>query len=500
MAAAHRRERDRAARRLPARRRDPPRRPAPGGGVPAAAAPRARDPAPDRRRDRARTSCRAPSPGSCSAPSSWPASRTTRASIRRSASPPSSRRSIPRRPPSPRPSIARRDPNPRDLTEAGARLRGRAPRRSTSRSARSTSAPTTSPRRLAEAEQARPDDTEPVRRSTSSCARARPSTSSGSRSIAGATRPGSSRARHRCAHDDPTPRRFAGGSPPIIRRSPALTSNQPPLTAHPEVAPMPIDPLDQQLVEAVLTRPRRAKADLEEAKLAGLRPSRAALDEVDEDRGRGRSTSEPVAARRRRRRRRDRRGRRRGRRGPHLEAARRRPGQARRRGARGAHRGGARGALGRHDRDRRPGPDVPQGDRQGRPADRRGRGRPGQGHRARRAARRRALEGHRLAPRVDDPQHRDQDPNRSSRSTACRSARRPIGSSATRSRRVRRRRPARRRRRTSTSSRAGKDAQSEGTKELLKEARKLLAAYARPSRPIGRTARGPDRKAPARRS
>jgi hypothetical protein len=46
---------------------------------------------------------------------------------------------------------------------------------------------------------------------------------------------------------------------------------------------MPIDPLDQQLVEAVLTRPRRGKADLEEAKLAGLRPSRAALDEADED-------------------------------------------------------------------------------------------------------------------------------------------------------------------------------------------------------------------------
>src|SRR5215207_5532701 len=43
------------------------------------------------------------------------------------------------------------------------------------------------------------------------------------------------------------------------------------------------DPLDQQLVEAVLTRPRRAKADLEEAKLAGLRPSRAALEEADED-------------------------------------------------------------------------------------------------------------------------------------------------------------------------------------------------------------------------
>src|SRR6188474_357289 len=46
---------------------------------------------------------------------------------------------------------------------------------------------------------------------------------------------------------------------------------------------MPADPLDQQLVEAVLTRPRRAKADLEEAKLAGLRPSRAALEEVDEE-------------------------------------------------------------------------------------------------------------------------------------------------------------------------------------------------------------------------
>src|ERR1041384_5281515 len=44
-----------------------------------------------------------------------------------------------------------------------------------------------------------------------------------------------------------------------------------------------MDPLDQQLVEAVLTRPRRGKADLEEAKLAGLRPSRAALEDVDEE-------------------------------------------------------------------------------------------------------------------------------------------------------------------------------------------------------------------------
>jgi RNA polymerase sigma factor RpoD-like protein len=46
---------------------------------------------------------------------------------------------------------------------------------------------------------------------------------------------------------------------------------------------MPVDPLDQQLVEAVLTRPRRAKADLEEAKLAGFRPSRAVLEEDEEE-------------------------------------------------------------------------------------------------------------------------------------------------------------------------------------------------------------------------
>jgi RNA polymerase primary sigma factor len=51
---------------------------------------------------------------------------------------------------------------------------------------------------------------------------------------------------------------------------------------------MPADPLDKQLVEAVLSRPRRAKADLEEAKLAGLRPARgaaaaAAADDDDDD-------------------------------------------------------------------------------------------------------------------------------------------------------------------------------------------------------------------------
>jgi RNA polymerase primary sigma factor len=50
---------------------------------------------------------------------------------------------------------------------------------------------------------------------------------------------------------------------------------------------MPADPLDKQLVEAVLSRPRRAKADLEEAKLAGMRPSRGATavaaDDDDDD-------------------------------------------------------------------------------------------------------------------------------------------------------------------------------------------------------------------------
>jgi RNA polymerase primary sigma factor len=41
------------------------------------------------------------------------------------------------------------------------------------------------------------------------------------------------------------------------------------------------DPLDQQLVEAVLTRPRRGRADLEEVKLASLRPIRAVAPVVE---------------------------------------------------------------------------------------------------------------------------------------------------------------------------------------------------------------------------
>jgi len=52
---------------------------------------------------------------------------------------------------------------------------------------------------------------------------------------------------------------------------------------------MSADPLDKQLVEAVLSRPRRSKAELEEAKTAGLRPSRSkagtavASDDDDDD-------------------------------------------------------------------------------------------------------------------------------------------------------------------------------------------------------------------------
>ncbi len=48
---------------------------------------------------------------------------------------------------------------------------------------------------------------------------------------------------------------------------------------------MPIDPLDQQLVEAVLTRPRRGRAELEEAKLANMRPKRAPIEAAENGNG-----------------------------------------------------------------------------------------------------------------------------------------------------------------------------------------------------------------------
>src|SRR4051794_9631171 len=45
------------------------------------------------------------------------------------------------------------------------------------------------------------------------------------------------------------------------------------------------DPLDKQLVEAVLTRPRRAKADVEEARLAtrNLRVAKVVLPAVEDE-------------------------------------------------------------------------------------------------------------------------------------------------------------------------------------------------------------------------
>ena len=221
---------------------------------------------------------------------------------------------------------------------------------------------------------------------------------------------------------------------------------------------MSADPLDKQLVEAVLSRPRRAKADLEEAKMAGLRPSRPKAgvavagddddddDDDDLDLGPRRAedgadvgivvVAEDGAA------------------DPAAKLPVGRAGQARPEGGRGALRRGARGHLGRHDRDRRPGPDVPQGDRQGRPADRRGRGRPGQGHRARRADGRGAVEGR--SSRSTSGPSTTPSARRARRrpSTACRSARRRTTSSAARWP-TRARRAARRRRPTSTSSRPG---------------------------------------------
>ena len=180
---------------------------------------------------------------------------------------------------------------------------------------------------------------------------------------------------------------------------------------------MSADPLDKQLVEAVLSRPRRAKADLEEAKLAGLRPSRPKAgvavagdddddDDDDDDLDLGPDVvgedgadvgiivvaddgpTDPAAKL------------------PSDAPAKLDPKEVEEPSAEELE-----AISRRHDRDRRPGPDVPQGDRQGRPADRRGGGRPGQGHRARRADGRGALEGDRVAPRVDAPRHRAQDPD-----------------------------------------------------------------------------------------
>ena len=180
------------------------------------------------------------------------------------------------------------------------------------------------------------------------------------------------------------------------------------------------DPEDKLLIDAVLSsRPRRSRRDLEDVKLATMRPKKAgdvaavpAVDPDDdqdpddedldlEDEDDVPDTTDPVH-------RDHRRGGHRGRPHPRRHG---RPREALAVLGRGAlHRGaGGRGAGRGHDRDRRPGPHVPQGDRQGRPPHGRGGGRPGQGDRAGRADHRGAVEGGRLAPRVDPPRHRAQD-------------------------------------------------------------------------------------------
>ena len=130
----------------------------------------------------------------------------------------------------------------------------------------------------------------------------------------------------------------------------------------------------------------------------------------------------------------------------------------------------------RHDRDRRPGPDVPQGDRQGRPADRRGRGRPGQGDRARRAARRGAVEGDRLAPRVDAPRHGAQDPDDEAAAPPAVRRRGPRARPR-RDRRQGARRTCWSRRRTSTSSRPAGTPSPTGRRSSSRRPRSSSHAY-----------------------
>ena len=153
---------------------------------------------------------------------------------------------------------------------------------------------------------------------------------------------------------------------------------------------------------------------------------------------------------------------------------RRRPGRSRRpsstRRGRGADRGGAGRDRGRHDRHRRPGPDVPQGDRQGAAPQRRGRGRPGQGDRARRADHRRAAEGRPLAVGVDAGTRPSEDARQVPAAPPALQGRDRPHRRAARSRRPRRtgcssRRP------TSTSSRRGKGVEGDTGQGTLKEAK-----------------------------
>ena len=128
---------------------------------------------------------------------------------------------------------------------------------------------------------------------------------------------------------------------------------------------------------------------------------------------------------------------------------------------RGTGRGGPGGAGRRPHRHRRPGPDVPQGDRQGRPADRRGGGGAGQGDRAGREGRRgpgtsagRPLHVGQHQLRAEGPQHGRHARLRPAEGVAARHARRGrlVGRAQAPHRSRRRRSSCRRRagRRTST--------------------------------------------------
>ena len=158
-------------------------------------------------------------------------------------------------------------------------------------------------------------------------------------------------------------------------------------------------------------------------------------------------------------------------------------GQARRgRGRQAPDPGRARGHGPGHGRHRRPRPHVPQGDRQGPPPQRRGRGRLRQGHRARRADRRGAVEGHALAPGVDQERHRARLHARSGPSTGSTTSRptpQRIVRGAIRGRREGR--PARAVARPPPDRRPA-CGQPRSTQGLLKEAKKLAGRLQRGAR------------------
>ena len=157
---------------------------------------------------------------------------------------------------------------------------------------------------------------------------------------------------------------------------------------------MATDPTDKLLVASVLERGKRdIDDDMRRARARG-RPGARAFDTAAE-------LGVDVPSRRAR-----------------SSPGRSRPPSSRRTTRTSPHAGRARCHRRGHGRHRRPGPDVPQGDRQGAAPQRRGGGRPRQGDRARRADRRRALEGRPVALGVDPERHRAQEPQQATRAPA----------------------------------------------------------------------------------